>query len=99
MAADTRKPHERCLFVETPASGDGTRCPAEPAYKLWIEGCQPCKEGGLRMGISSMDCVGHWACVQHGAEVRIGKLTTPCGAGLTVRRIQSLGAARPGALA
>lgn len=87
------KAHERCIFVENPASGGQNRCKDEPVYRLWIEGCQPCKEGGQRMGIADMDCVGHWACVKHGAQVRTGELTTTGGADLTVRRIQSLRAA------
>jgi hypothetical protein len=86
---------ERCLFVEVPVAGTPNRCPEEPVYKLWADGCEACAEAGLRMGIRNMDCVGHWACIQHGAEARAGKFDVPGGGGITVRRIQSIGV--PGA--
>ena len=81
----------RCTFVE--GGEDGSLCTAEIAYKLWIDDCEGCKAKALGLGIRYTGCGGHWACIQHGAEVRAGELTKLDGSDLTVRRIRSAEAA------
>ena len=76
----------RCVFVENPAAGGSVRCPDEPVYRVWIEGCQQC----ATWYSTPMECVGHWACVRHGAEVRSGELDNTSGDPLAVARIRSL---------
>ena len=83
---ETIPPDARCVFVECSGSGGSVRCPDEPVYRVWIEGCQQC---ATRFALP-MECVGHWACVRHGAEVRGGELDSMTGDPLAVARIRSL---------
>ena len=85
---------ERCRFIAVTVSSEEGSCPEEAAYMLWAADCKSCAEAGLRIGIPGMDCIGHPACVSHAAEMRAGKLITPGGADMTVRRIQSIGVPR-----
>lgn len=83
---ETIPPDARCVFVECPAAGGEDRCPDEPVYRVWIEGCRQC----ATWCAIPMECVGHWACVRHGAEVRGGELDGTAEEPLVVSRIRSL---------
>lgn len=86
MQRETVPPDARCVFVEV--AGDcASRCPDEPVYRVWIEDCQQC----ATFFSFPMECVGHWACIRHGAEVRSGEYEkADSDSSLTVARIRSL---------
>lgn len=49
----------RCRFVV-----DGVRCPQEPIYRVILADCLACQRGG------ALFCLGHQACIEHGAKAR-----------------------------
>jgi hypothetical protein len=44
---------------------DNVRCFDPPIYQFWMEHCEPCQDDH-----GWLFCMGHRACMQHGAEMR-----------------------------